>query len=301
MIDHVLCARDFSPASNRAFGYALEIAERTGADLHLMYVEEVSLGFFSGDPSPAPGREELQRQFEERCQDDLPAPSFTPDDDRVSIVTTRSGAVAPALVTYATENDIDLVVMGTQGRRGVERAFFGSVAEEVLRTAPCPVLTTRAPASESEGPPRPEPIDQVVVPVDFSDPSRAALRYASQLASVYGVPLTLLHVVSLPKLPAAYGIEYSEQVDLLTKAKAEIETWKDELVPEEQESSCIVTSGNPASSILDAASTPGDLIVMATRGISGLSRAMLGSVAEGVLRKAPGPVLSSRAFPSPSD
>jgi nucleotide-binding universal stress UspA family protein len=301
MIDRILCARDFSPASNRALGYALEIAERTGADLHLMYVEEISLGFFSGDPSPAPGRKKLQRQFEERCQDDLPAPSFAPDEDRVSIVTTRSGAVAPALVTYASENDIDLVVMGTQGRRGVERAFFGSVAEEVLRTAPCPVLTTRAPESESEGPQRPEPIDQVVVPIDFSDPSRAALRYASQFAAVYSVPLTLLHVVSLPKLPAAYGIEYSEQLDLLTKAKSEIEKWNTEIVPDEQESSCIVTSGNPASSILDAASTPGDLIVMATRGISGLSRAMLGSVAEGVLRDAPGPVLSSRAFPSPSD
>jgi len=298
MIDRVLCARDFSPASNRAFGYALEIAERTGADLHLMYVEEISLGFFSGDPSPAPGRQKLQRDFEERCREDLPAPSFAPDDERVSITTTRSGAVAPALVSYADEHDIDLVVMGTQGRRGVERAFFGSVAEEVLRTAPCSVLTTRAPESDPDGPQRPEPIDQVVVPVDFSEPSRAALRYASRLAAVYGVPLTLLHVVSLPKLPAAYGIEYSKQLDLLTRAKAELESWNDELVSDEQESSTVVTAGNPTSLILEAASTPGDLIVMSTRGISGLSRAMLGSVAEGVLREAPGPVLTSRAFPT---
>jgi nucleotide-binding universal stress UspA family protein len=141
----------------------------------------------------------------------------------------------------------------------------------------------------------------VVAPIDFSEPSRAALHYASGLASVYDVPLTLLHVVSLPKLPAAYGIEFSQQLDLLTKAKAELESWDEEILSDEQESSCVVTSGDPASSILDAASTPGDLIVMATRGISGLSRAMLGSVAEGVLREAPGPVLSSRSFPVESD
>ena len=299
MIDDVLCARDFSPASDRAFGFALDIADRTHAALHLVHVEEIPLGFFQGDPSPAPGKQKLQRQFEEKCRDGLPALSFVPDDERLSLVTTRSGAVAPALVKYATEHDIDLLVMGTQGRRGVDRALFGSVAEEVLRTAPCPVLTTRAHETDVDSPsPRSESVDQVVAPIDFSEPARAALPYAARLASTYGVPLTLIHIVSLPKLPEAYGLEFSDQVDLICRAKAELDRWKADAVSSAQDATCIVTTGDPVSSILDAASTPGDLLVMATRGLSGVRRVMLGSVAEGVLRAARGPVLTSRAFPT---
>jgi nucleotide-binding universal stress UspA family protein len=266
-----------------------------------MYVEEVSLGLFRGDPSPVPGKQKqaIQRKFEERCRDDLTARSFSPDDNRVSLTTTRSGAVAPALVKHAATHDIDLLVMGTQGRRGVERALFGSVAEEVLRTAPCPVLTTRAAEADAEDrSARPEPIDQVVAPIDFSEPARSALQYAARCASTYDVPLTLVHVVSLPKLPAAYGIEYSDQVDLISRARKELERWRDEAVPAAQDASCIVTTGDPASSILEAASTPGDLLVMSTRGLSGVRRAILGSVAEGVLREASGPVLTSRSFPA---
>jgi len=300
MIERILCARDFSPASDRAFGYAVELAERTGATLHLMHVEEIPLGFFQGDPSPAPGEQALREQFEARCQDDLADLPVSLDDDHLTLTAGRSDAVAPALVEYATKHDVDLLVMGTQGRRGVERALFGSVAEEVLRTAPCPVLTTRAVEEDGPGPCLPEPIDQVVAPVDFSESSRAALRYAARLASTYGVPLTLIHVVNLPKLPAAYGIEFSEQMDLRTRATAELERWKEAVVPATQDASCVIASGEPVAAILEAASTPGDLLVMATRGLSGVQRMMLGSVAEGVLRGASGPVISSRSFPTAS-
>ncbi|PEN13287.1 universal stress protein [Longibacter salinarum] len=301
MFDHVLCACDFSPASERAFGYALDIVERTGASLDLMYVEEIPLGIFQGDPSPAPGEKALQNRFEERCQNDLAPPSSMPSDDRISHITTRSGAVAPALAKYAEANDVDLVVMGTHGRRGVERAIVGSVAEEVLRTAPCPVLTTRAlDQNENEASPSPTPIERIVVPIDFSEASRAALQYATRLTSIYDVPLVLVHVVTLPKIPAAYGVELPalSQMELLNRAKSELEKWQDEMVPAGQDASCEVTSGNPVASIHDVASAPGDLLVMSTRGLSGIKRVMLGSVAAGVLRRATGPVISSHSFPS---
>jgi nucleotide-binding universal stress UspA family protein len=301
MIEHVLCACDFSASSERALGYALELVERTGATLHLMHVQEIPLGpFVQGDPSPAPGDQALQRQFEERGRDELEAFSFTPDNDHLTFTATQSGAVAPALVRYAKTHEVDLVVMGTQGRRGVERAVCGSVAEEVLRTAPCPVLTTRAIKEDGPRPHPPDPIDQVVAPVDFSEPSRAALRYAGRLASTYEVPLTLVHAVHVPKLPPAYGVEFSaaSQQDLEERVQSALASWKEEEVPAARDGSCIVKSGDPVSSILDAAATPGDLLVMATRGLSGLKRTMLGSVAEGVLRQASGPVISGRSFPT---
>jgi nucleotide-binding universal stress UspA family protein len=300
MIEHVLCARDFSPSSERALGYALELVERTGATLHLMHIQETPLGpFVQGDPSPDPGDQALQQQFEERCRDELSAFSFTPDDNQLTCVAARSGAVAPALVRYAKAHAVDLVVMGTQGRRGVERAICGSVAEEVLRTAPCPVLTTRAIQEDKSQPHRPDPIDQVVAPIDFSEPSRAALRYAGRLASTYEVPLTLVHAIHVPKLPPAYGVEFSaaSQQDLEQRVLAELESWNEDVAPAGTDGSCVVKRGEPVASILDAASTPGDLLVMATRGLSGLKRTMLGSVAEGVLRQAKGPVLSGRSFP----
>lgn len=141
----------------------------------------------------------------------------------------------------------------------------------------------------------------MVAPIDVSHSSRAALRYVTRLASTYDATLMLIHVVSLPKLPAAYGIDFSDQIDLITRSRTELESWEEEVVPDSQDVRCVVTSGDPVSSILDAASTPGDLIVMATRGLTGMKRMMVGSVAEGVLREAPGPVLSSRSFPAPND
>jgi nucleotide-binding universal stress UspA family protein len=303
MIDHVLCACDFSPTSKRALGYAIELVERTGATLHLAHVQEIPLGpFVQGDPSPTPGDQSLQRQFEEQCRAELDDFSSIPDDDHLSFVATRSGAVAPALVRYAKRHDVDLVVMGTQGRRGVERAIFGSVAEEVLRTAPCPVLTTRALPDDDSRPHRHDPIDQVVAPIDFSEPSRSALRYAGRLASTYGVPLTLVHAIHVPKLPAAYGVDFSaaSRQDFRDRVQVELETWREKEVPEARDGACLVKTGEPVSAILDATSTPGDLLVMATRGLSGLKRTMLGSVAEGVLRQASGPVISGRSFPTVS-
>lgn len=304
MIEHVLCARDFSPSSDRALGYALDLVERTGADLHLVHVQEIPLGpFVQGEPSPDPSDQALQRQFEEQCRSDLEALSSTLDDNRLSFTATRSGAVSPDLVRYANKHEIDLVVMGTQGRRGVERVISGSVAEEVLRTAPCPVLATRAIQEDEERLHRPVPIDQVVAPVDFSEPSRAALRYAAQLASIYEVPLTLVHAVYMPKLPPVYEFDLSvpSEQEMLERVQAELESWKEDLGPGAKDGACVVKSGEPVSAILDAASTPGDLLVMATRGLTGVKRTMLGSVAEGVLRQASGPVLSGRSFPTASE
>lgn len=223
-------------------------------------------------------------------------------EGQLSFTAVRSGAVAPALVRHAEKHEIDLVFMGTQGRRGVERAICGSVAEEVLRTAPCPVFAARAIREDESRPHRPDPIDQVVAPVDFSEPSRRALQYAARLASTYEVPLTLVHAVHVPTLPPVYRAELTaaSRQEVVERVQAELEAWKEEVGAAGASGSCVVKRGEPVASILDAAAIPGDLLVMATRGLSGLKRTMLGSVAEGVLRQAPGPVLSGRAFPAVS-
>lgn len=298
MIQTILVPFDFSPSATRALRYALTLTERTGAHLHVRHIQEIPLGpLVGGEPSPMPEGQQLQQVFEDRCRDELSEQSFPPDD-RLSFSLEQSGDVAPALVQFAEKTDVDLVAMGTHGRRGVKRVFFGSTAEEVLRTAPCPVLTTRTEDEAEEGRHSPASVERLVVPVDFSKASRGALQYAARLSEVYEAPLALVHVVNLPALPAAYEIDFTD-----TDARAVEERARDHLQEwgrfpevESQIQALVVESGDPASTILDIASEPEDLIVMATRGLSGLKRTMLGSVAENVLRRAPGPVLTGRTF-----
>ncbi len=298
MIHSLLLAHDFSPSSERALAYGVDLVERTGAALHLVYVQETSLGpFVKGSPSPMLGEEQLQRRVQDRFRDALAPYSLGLDDASVSCEVERRGAVAPTLVEIAEQRAVDLIGMGTHGRRGVRRALFGSVAEEVLRTAPCPVLTTRAAGDDAEAPP-PAPVERIVVPIDFSEPSRAALRYAARLASVYDAPMTLVHAVELPSIPTVYQLEFSglSPAEIEARVQDVIEDWGSSAAAP-RDRSYVVETGEAVPTLLQVASTPSDLVVMATRGLSGVKRTMLGSVAEGVLRRAPGPVLSARSFP----
>ncbi len=299
MIDNILFACDFSASAERALAYGVDLVGRTGATLHVLHIREVAMGpFVGGEPSPEAGKEERRAQHVEQCREAMAPYALGPDDEQVSCVVERSAAAAPALVEYADAHGADLVLMGTQGRRGLQRALFGSVAEEVLRTAPCPVFTAQA-AEEEVQPPASAAVQRIVVPVDFSDPSRNALQYAARLASVYDVPMTLAHVIQLPKIPTVYEVEFSELSlkEIEAKVKSELEEWGRSVPTETQDLSYVVESGDPVPTILRIASAPEDLIVMATQGLSGLTRQMLGSVAEGVLRRAPGPVVSAQSFP----
>lgn len=298
MIETVLFASDFSEFSERALAYAVDLVERTGATLHFMHVQEVSMGpFVGGEPSPKLEEETFQTKYRERCREAMARYALGPDDERVSCVVERSSAAAPSLVEYAEAHEADLIVMGTHGRRGVQRTLFGSVAEEVLRTAPCPVLTTRVPEEDAQTPMVPG-VERIVVPIDFSEPSRAALRYSARLAPVYDVPMTLVHVVQLPSIPTVYELEFPDlsPADIEARVQDVLEEWRDS-VSADRGLSYVVESGEPVPTILQIADDPSDLVVMATRGLSGVKRRVLGSVAEGVLRRARGPVISAQSFP----
>lgn len=299
MMRNVVLAHDFSPSSERALSYGIDLAERAGATLHLTHVEEVPLGpLVRGAPSPLPDEEKFLNEFRERCQSALDAQNLS--RDRIRYHVARSGSVAPSLVDIAEEAGADLIVMGTQGQRGVRGAFVGSVAREVLRTAPCPVLTTRA-LSDDE-PPDPGGVDRIVVPIDFSNPSREALQYTGQLSSIYAVPVTLVHVVERPTFPSVYELESPKISSRKIQARAErtLQDWGRDLLTDFDDVSYVIHEGEPASVILETASSITDLLVMATRGRSGLRRTMLGSVTEEVISEARGPVLAGRMFPSVS-
>ena len=226
----------------------------------------------------------------------LPPP---PADVHVVEVEVPGMTVPEALCRYAHEQRVDLIVMGTHGRRGVAHFALGSLAEEVVREAPCPVLTVRRTASpdasRSAGPPAAR---RLLVPVDFSERSEVALRHAVALAEALGGRVDLLHAVDLPALPTFYGVTTLASLpDLVTHSRAALRKIVRRLLPEGVRGDVLVETDAPAAAILAAVQQRRpDLVVMATHGLRGLKRLALGSVAERVVQRAPCPVLTVKSF-----
>jgi len=300
MLESLLLAHDFSPSSERALAYAVDLIKRTDAMLHLAYVEETPESVLDeGRRSPLPSYK-LDERFKEHCRESLASHDLDPEDDRLAYHADRSDVVAPTLLRMAKNEDADLIVMGTHGRRGVQRAVYGSVAEEVLRTAPCPAFTARA----REGGPSATsttPIERILVPIDFSDLSQSALDYAARLARIYDVPLRLLHAVESPTLPSVYEMQSpkTKSRKVRDRAERELHNWGKAVAADDQSVSYVVHRGEPEESLVQAADLD-TLTVMGTRGLSGVRRTMLGSTTEAVMRGANGPVLAARTFPGAS-
>ena len=141
-IKRILVPTDFSAPSDAALDFAKTIAATFGASLHLLHVFEdpYVTGAFTDAYAPLPPstRAALLDDASKRLAHRLP------DDERTRYAATTeivTGASATAIVEYAQDHEIDLIVMGTHGRTGMAHLLIGSVAERVVRTSPCPVLT----------------------------------------------------------------------------------------------------------------------------------------------------------------
>ena len=144
-IAHILVPLDFSTNAARALRYAKTLASRFGASLELLHVVEdpFTSGAWSSEiyvPNIVELRGSLVKDAEQRLAVDQSALSL---EGVPTIATVRTGPVGYTIVEYAQAVHADLIVMGTHGRTGLAHIFMGSVAERVVRTAPCPVLTVR--------------------------------------------------------------------------------------------------------------------------------------------------------------
>ncbi len=211
---------------------------------------------------------------------------------RLKSAVLRDIAPAAAVLRYAAENGIDLIVSGTHGRRGFRRMILGSVAEEVVRLSRCPVLTVGGEAAHHLG----EHMKSVLVPVDFSGESARTLVLARQLCHNNQARLDVLHVVEETMHPAFYNTGvfsvYDLRPDLDTRAMHEMERIYQDAGGPNVDVTFALRQGHAAHEIADYAAGQGsDLIVMSTHGLTGLSHVLIGSVAESVVRTAPCPVL----------
>lgn len=150
-LNRILVATDFSECSREAVRVACGFADLFGAELHLLHVLEshaISTPVFAGGLALNQWIQESRRAAEAGLAGAVPA------EWAVGKRVLRTIAEGPAyleIVRYAGQQAIDLIVLGTHGRSGIAHALVGSVAERVVRKAPCPVLTVRPPASAAAG------------------------------------------------------------------------------------------------------------------------------------------------------
>ncbi|HYM26228.1 MAG TPA: universal stress protein [Vicinamibacterales bacterium] len=150
VLKEILVATDFGDAANTALDYARALARQFGGRLHVLHVVGNVMTTAVGVEGFAAMYPEMQRDIEDAARRQMDA--IITDDDRATLqVTTairESASPAAAVVEYARHRGIDLIVMGTHGRGPMAHLVMGSVAERVVRTAPCPVLTVRSPEHE---------------------------------------------------------------------------------------------------------------------------------------------------------
>ena len=149
VLKKIVVATDFSEASDAALSYGRELARTFGATLHVLHVVDNVMARAATEFAFA-AYPEVQTQIEDAARTRLNTLLSEEDREklRATAILRTSMAPATAIADYAKEERVDLIVMGTHGRGAVAHFLLGSVAERVVRSAPCPVLTVRSPERE---------------------------------------------------------------------------------------------------------------------------------------------------------
>ena len=291
--EQILITYDFSPCSKQALNYAIEIAAKTGAELHILHVEVIH------GTLPEAGKKskgQILHDFlkKEILEDTEKQGLYVSDLNAIRYVVLRDISAAQAIVQYCKDYDIDLVIMGTHGRTGLSRNVLGSVAEEVVRAAPASVLTVHA---TEEFEPLHKHLNLITVPVDFSEYSRAALHYAKDLAAIFDARLNVVHVIEERLHPTFYNTGvfsvYDIDPDIESKVQKELMNFYNEVSGLPLDVDFTVLYGHPSKEIIKQLNTTNcDLLVVSTHGLTGIRRVLLGSVAERLIRKSPCPVFT---------
>jgi nucleotide-binding universal stress UspA family protein len=288
-IKHILCPVDFFPASSTAANYAIALAKTYRAQLTLLHVvEPVTTWAYWAYDVPV-DTSALIDSITMRATQELNkiADRAKASDVPVDVVI-ENGFVDVAIESLIRGRHIDFVIMGTHGRRGVEKLFFGSTTERLLRRLQIPVMTVRTPTRGRFS------IRHILLATDFSEGTPDAIRYASSLAKQHQAKLTLLHV--LDDLQADVSGRYREP--LIRTIRYELES----LVPSRTRNRLTLhvrtETGHAGRRILPIAKKDKvDLIVMNIHGKTLLDWMMTGRTAEKIVREATAPVLMVPAMP----
>ena len=275
----ILVATDFSDHATNGLQHAIGLADVYSSSIHVLSVIVIH------DSSADPAEREVENLVDRARVDSIPELERWTGPSTTSV--REAPAAAPAILEYAQEEDVDLIVMGSRGLRGIRRLLLGSVTEEVIRESRWPVLTVH----EAER--AVLPYRTILAPVDFSSRTTRQIDVAADIAEHFGATLELLHSVDPPTVPDLYvpvGAAATDLGAIMTNVASRLEELTATL-PASLDATTSVLVGSAAAEIARHAKGRADLIVMPTHGHSGLDRILLGSTAEGVLRRVDCPVL----------
>lgn len=284
----LLCAIDFSEGSDVALRAAVRLATRFDAELviaHALYTP-----VFTDDmPYPTAVIQQLRDQAV-RGLESATREAAELGAKRVSSLLLNGMPWAEVIEHSRVDRNIDLVVVGTHGRTGIKRFLLGSVAERIVRNASCSVIALHSENALTT-------FGHVLCPVDFSASSRHAAELATTLVEPSGRGVVLAHSVELPLAFAAEAGATSFLEDLEKRARRKLDEWAVDLrarTPAPITTRALL--GSAAGQVLAALDEDRfDLAVLGSHGRTGITRLVLGSVAEKVVRHATCPVLVARS------
>ncbi len=280
-ISKILLATDFSSESQLALQYALSLAKRYDSELFIAHAVSSNAGETGIETVPLHDLMQSNAQRNVALLDQTEELKSLPHE-----VLVESGEAWDVLKEVACNKNVDLIVMGTHGRGGIDKLFLGSTAEKVIRHASCPVLTVG---------PQVRPLCQsrfghILYATDFSEGSMRALAYALSVAKEDGAELTMLHVIESNPVSESELIEW----------KFDDRQKLNQLIPPDVDLACKpeieVEVGAPAEVIVCLAGTRNaELIVMGARGGGAASTHLPWTTLHHVLQYAHCPVLTVRA------
>jgi nucleotide-binding universal stress UspA family protein len=290
-INLILCPIDFSEFSIRAYHYALSLAEHYRAKLVAQHIVERSRYPYAEYVATQGDYQEFSRALREGGEERLREfiKNHTHDDVQ-SELAVHEGVAADSILWFAQQRKMDLIVMGTHGRRGFDRLVLGSVTDRVMRTAPCPVLAvSKLPQDSSatgEQQRRVHHLSRILFCTDFSEASERALNYAISATEEYDAELTLLHVLEEVPSPAKTEEAIATATQQLGK-----------LIPREGRKTfkikTAVRIGKPYIQIIQfVVDGQIDMVTMGVSGRGALDRAVFGSTTYRVMQLGPCPVLA---------
>ena len=291
-VRRIVCATDFSPASEAAWAEARLLGKLFDAEIVLVHSME-PLPIVTGEaylpPDVYEGLVAATRREAEAGFDRL-LENVTGSGLKVRI-RQEDGPPAQRILHIVDEESADLLIAGTHGRTGFERLLLGSIADRLVRQATCPVLIARA---DLPGEP-PREIRRICYATDFSPTARAAWPWVATIAAAARAEVDLVHVTLEPVPDRHMSAEIVARMATLVqeKGRADVEQFLEQSTLPRDRVRVHLPQGVAGEQIVRRARMhAADLIVMGTHGWSGVVRWMLGSVAQHVIQTAPCPVLT---------
>jgi nucleotide-binding universal stress UspA family protein len=288
----ILVPVDFSEPSKKAVTFGLTLAGQFNANLILAHIVPESSAFVYAIPTQL-----LEVQKDQYAKAAVEIRNLVPSEyaSRLNLQTmVKIGNIEQELLGIVRDESIDIVVMGTHGRRRLSRWFIGSVTEHMLRHVPVPVLTVSHAEAEKHAIGL-VALNRILYATDLSESSSIGLNYAIELARGAGAQLTVMHVID-EEDRMLWGPAVIAHLDR-AKLVAELRQKLNDFVKQEKASGvpieALLVEGKPFRKIVEIAEDRKmDIIVLNLQSKSMVERALLGSTAERVVRMARAPVVS---------